>query len=83
MDWTTLVSALAIVTLLAFVIIAMVSKKKTEERKKAADAPKSTLAKDKDSHGNRRTCKTLAGPDGPRLQSSCSFLSRSYLRSFT
>lgn len=51
MDWTTLVSALAIVTLLAFVIIAMVSKKKTEERKKTADAPKSTLAKDKDSHG--------------------------------
>lgn len=50
MDWTTLVGALAVVTMLAFVIAAYVSKKKTQERMDDPSAPKSTLARDQDSH---------------------------------
>jgi len=51
MDWTTLIAALAFVTLLAFVGFAFVSKRKVEDRMDDPAAPKSTLATDKDSKG--------------------------------
>lgn len=51
MDWTTLVAALAIVTLLTWVIIAFISKRKVEARMDDPAAPKSTLAADVPSHG--------------------------------
>tara|TARA_R110002020_G_scaffold169117_1_gene358172 strand:- start:473 stop:643 length:171 start_codon:yes stop_codon:yes gene_type:complete len=51
MDWTYLVGALAIITLLAGVVVAMISKKKTEGEIKDPNDPKSTLAKDGDPHG--------------------------------
>lgn len=52
MDWTSLVGFLALITLLAGVVVAVISKRKTEKRMDDPDAPKSTLAKDKSSHGN-------------------------------
>lgn len=46
-----LVLLLAMFTLLAFVIFAIVGKRKTEHRMKDNSAPKSTLAADKSSTG--------------------------------
>lgn len=50
MDWTSLIGALALVTLLTWIGIAYLAKRKTEDRMDNPDAPKSTLAKDKNSH---------------------------------
>lgn len=50
MDWTYLVGALAFVTLVTWIGIAFLSKRKTEERMDDPSAPKSTLAEDKNSH---------------------------------
>jgi hypothetical protein len=50
MDWTFLTAALAITTLLCSVAFAFYSKRKVDERRADNNAPKSTLAKDKDSH---------------------------------
>ncbi len=52
MDWTVLTGALAFFTLGVVVILAIVSKQKTDARKKDPNAPKSTLAKDGDPHGD-------------------------------
>jgi len=46
MDVTTLLPVLALFTLLAVAVFALVSKKKTEERMDDPTVPKSTLAKD-------------------------------------
>ena len=46
-----LVLLLALFTLLVFVVLAMISKSKTEARMKDDSATKSTLAADKSSHG--------------------------------
>ncbi len=51
MDATYIIVVLALVTMLGFIVFAMVSKKKTEERLHDSNAPKSTLAKDKASEG--------------------------------
>ena len=51
MDWSYLVGALAVVTLLAGVVVAMISKKKTEDEIHDPNDPKSTLATDGDPHG--------------------------------
>lgn len=51
MDWTFLTGALALFTLLAVVVIAYTSKRRTEQRKNNPAAEKSTLAKDKSSDG--------------------------------
>ena len=51
MDGGFIVIMLALFTLLTFVIMAIVSKKKTEERMEDETAEKSTLAADKSSHG--------------------------------
>lgn len=51
MDWTMLTGLLAFVTLLIVVVLAFRSKSRTESRMKDPNAPKSTLAKDKDSKG--------------------------------
>ncbi len=51
MDWTSLIAVLAFFTLLVWVTIAFVSKQQIEKRIENPDAPKSTLAKDKSSHG--------------------------------
>ena len=45
-DVATFLPTLALFTLLAFTVFALVSKKKTEERRADPDAPKSTLAED-------------------------------------
>ncbi len=52
MDATYIIVLLALFTFLAFIIFALVSKKKTEDRKNDPNAPKSSLASDADS--NRR-----------------------------
>lgn len=46
-----IVLLLAMFTLLAFVVLAIISKRKTEARMEDDTARKSTLAKDKSSHG--------------------------------
>ena len=46
MDVTLLIAALAIATLVAVMIFAIVSKQRTEARKRDENAPKSTLAAD-------------------------------------
>lgn len=51
MDWTSLTAVLALTTLLLAVVFAYYSKRKVDARRKDDDAPKSTLAKDKDSRG--------------------------------
>ena len=51
MDWTSLVGLLAIVTLAAGIFIAFLSKRAVEARMDDPEAPKSTLAADKSSHG--------------------------------
>ena len=51
MDWTFLVGLLALVTLLTFVVLALISKRKVEKRMDDPNAPKSTLAADKSAHG--------------------------------
>lgn len=51
MDNGLIVIVLALFTLLAFVVVAMVSKRKTEKRMDDKNAEKSTLAADKSSDG--------------------------------
>ena len=51
MDWTILVGALAFVTLLSWIGIALLSKHKVEKRLNDPKAPKSTLAADADPKG--------------------------------
>lgn len=51
MDLTYLVVILALGTMLAFLIFALLGKHKTEARRRKPDAPKSTLAADKSSKG--------------------------------
>ena len=51
MDWTMLVGALALVTLVGWIVLAQISKRQVEMRMKNDNAPKSTLAKDKASDG--------------------------------
>ncbi len=51
MDWTSLVAFLALITLLAGVVVALISKRNTEARMDDPQAKKSTLAKDAPSHG--------------------------------
>ena len=51
MDLTFLVVVLALGTMLAFIVFALVSKEKTEKRLNDDDAPKSTLASDKAADG--------------------------------
>jgi hypothetical protein len=51
MDWTILTSGLAFFTLGIFAVLAMVSKRKTDARRKDPTAPKSTLAKDGNPNG--------------------------------
>ena len=51
MDWTSLVGLLAFFTLAVFAVLAFVSKQQVEKRIENGDAPRSTLAKDKNSHG--------------------------------
>ena len=51
MDWRALIGALAFVTLILWIVIAQVSKRKVEERMDDPNAPKSTLAKDVPSNG--------------------------------
>lgn len=46
MEITTLVFVLMLMTLLAALIFAIVSKRRVEERRENDEAPKSTLAKD-------------------------------------
>lgn len=51
MDNGVIVIALALFTLLAFVVLALISKRKTQQRADDDSAVKSTLAADKDSRG--------------------------------
>lgn len=51
MDFTYLIVVLALGTLFAGLVFALVSKAKVEKRKDDPNAPKSTLAADKSSHG--------------------------------
>ena len=51
MDWVSLTAALAFATFLFSVAFAFYSKRKVDARREDNDVPKSTLAKDKDSHG--------------------------------
>jgi len=46
MDFTFIVPLLAMITLLAVVVLALVSKRKVEQRRHDPNAPTSTLAKD-------------------------------------
>jgi len=46
MTVSTLIPTLALITLLAVVVFALVSKARVEQRRKDPDAPKSTLAED-------------------------------------
>ncbi|WP_299877836.1 hypothetical protein [uncultured Sulfitobacter sp.] len=46
-----IVPLLALFTLLVFIVLALISKRKTEKRMQDDSAPKSTLAADKSSHG--------------------------------
>lgn len=50
MDLSFLVPLLALFTLLAVVVFALVSKNRVEKRRKDENAPKSTLAKDAPDH---------------------------------
>tara|TARA_R110002049_G_scaffold81092_2_gene206111 strand:- start:1259 stop:1429 length:171 start_codon:yes stop_codon:yes gene_type:complete len=52
MDWTIFTGALAIVTFAIMIGIALYSKRKVDERRDDPSAPKSTLAKDKNSKGD-------------------------------
>lgn len=52
MDWTSLIGALAFFTLGGAVVAAIYSKRDTDARKKDPSVPKSTMAKDGDSHGD-------------------------------
>ena len=51
MDGGFLVILLALFTLIAFVVMAIISKRKTEERMEDDTSVKSTLAADKSAHG--------------------------------
>ncbi|SFS04989.1 hypothetical protein [Yoonia litorea] len=51
MEGGFLILMLALFTMLVFVVAAIVSKRKTEERMDDPQSEKSTLAKDKSSHG--------------------------------
>lgn len=51
MDFTYLIVILALVTMLAVIVFALVSKAKVEQRKDDPHSPKSTLAADKPSDG--------------------------------
>ena len=51
METGFIVILLALFTLLAFVVMAIISKRKTEQRMDDPTATKSTLAADKSSHG--------------------------------
>lgn len=51
MDWTMLTAALVFTTLILAVGFAYWNQQKVEERRKDPNAPKSTLAADKSSHG--------------------------------
>ncbi|WP_298843752.1 hypothetical protein [uncultured Roseobacter sp.] len=51
MDFTYLIVILALVTMLAVIVFALVSKAKVENRLADEDSPKSTLAADKASDG--------------------------------
>lgn len=54
MEPTGLIVTLSIVTLLAVLVLALVSKRRTEQRRHDPNAPKSTLAEDAPNtrHGN-------------------------------
>ncbi|MCR8827639.1 hypothetical protein [Pseudosulfitobacter koreensis] len=52
MDWTTLVSGLAIVTLVIVLVLALVNKRKVDKRRADPNSERSTLAKDKSSTGH-------------------------------
>ncbi|WP_297773471.1 hypothetical protein [uncultured Roseovarius sp.] len=45
-----LIPGLALITLVLVLILALRGKRKTEERRKSAEAPKSALARDGDAH---------------------------------
>ncbi|WP_299670469.1 hypothetical protein [uncultured Roseobacter sp.] len=51
MDFTYLIVILALMTMLAVIVFAMVSKAKVENRREDSDSKKSTLAPDKRSDG--------------------------------
>lgn len=51
MDYTYLIVVLALGTLLAGLVFALVGKARIEKRRQDSSAPKSTLAADKSSHG--------------------------------
>ena len=51
MEYTFIVPLLALITLLAVCVFALVSKARTEHRRHDPDAPKSSLAKDSPSGG--------------------------------
>ncbi|WP_300056284.1 hypothetical protein [uncultured Roseobacter sp.] len=51
MDFTYLIVILALMTMLAVIVFAMVSKAKVENRREDPDSKKSTLAADKRSDG--------------------------------
>ncbi len=51
MDGSILIGAMAFTTLLGVAAFAFISKRKVDERKAQKNAPKSTLAEDKDSKG--------------------------------
>jgi H+/Cl- antiporter ClcA len=61
MDYAWIVPLLALVTLLAVALFALVSKERTEARRHDPNAPKSTLAKD----GPQGGVSSL-NPTGPR-----------------
>lgn len=50
MDFAYIIPLLALFTLLAVIVFAIMSKKKTEDRLHDSSAPKSTLAPDASSH---------------------------------
>jgi hypothetical protein len=51
MDIPNIVPILALVTMLIFIVFALINKREVEERLQDKDAPKSTLAKDGPSKG--------------------------------
>ncbi len=52
MDFAFIVPLLALTTLLAVLVFALVNKKKTEERLQDPNAPRSTLASDAPNHAS-------------------------------
>ncbi len=50
MDFAYIIPLLALITLLAVLVFALVNKRKTEERRMDPNAPRSTLAADAPSH---------------------------------